>query len=155
MPLIKPVTGRMLIRPDDLFKYHGNTYWERAKFSVVGWLGKSVKAFTDFGKEAGVGPNFTIIRTDASDTELQAVGIFVALPDASMRHFWQSNMGKLGKKRDYPKDFKLTFGKYKGQPISELIYENKQYLEWIYNENVKCMTEAHHKILGEWLGENS
>lgn len=153
MPTITPVTGESLIRPDDLFKFYSDEYWGRAKFACPGWIGKSVRSFAEFGNNAHMVNDFAVIRTTASDKALRSIGIIVTIPNATMRHFWQTSMGKLGRKSDYPKDFKLNFGKYKDQPISKLIYENKRYLEWIYDEDIKCMPEAHRKILGEWLNK--
>jgi hypothetical protein len=165
MRSINYLTGSDIIQPDDLFREvifqqhdwgpsvdntNTCTYWTRVKFCREFWIGKKV---SEYRKQCDM--NVSFIRTKATTKQLEEIGIYVYMPDAPHRHWCRTNNGVLGNRKDYPRDFTFNFGKFKGEKLSEVFHcgvehRNKEYLEWAYKE-VKCMPEAHRKILGEWL----
>jgi hypothetical protein len=134
----------------DLVHEDRSTYWQHAKFVIPAFIGKSTKELNEKLPHG----RMSIIRFDKLLTikEYLNYGFLVKLSNASWRHFTKKRLEDegipLGDLSLFPTDIVFTFGKYKDRNISQILDEDKYYLEWLV-ENHKDKQLVN--IIKEWI----
>jgi hypothetical protein len=158
------------IAPDDLVRdvYPASYYcaysddvgesiikWKYAKFSMPGWIGKTLRQYRNFGKDTRqyAVNELIIIRVPSKVTkdQLNTMGIPIHIPSAPLRRLHYQTLGKskFGNMDHRPREVTLEFGKYKGKTVEDIYDSDPEYLRWVYN-NVKLNDQVKESIR-DWL----